>query len=70
MVRHSRRGREEVRLCLSICDLYALRENANKYRSELGEIYGSFSEGFDTADLVKAQTTLGSERLESFIKAM
>jgi class 3 adenylate cyclase/predicted ATPase/ABC-type transport system involved in cytochrome c biogenesis ATPase subunit len=48
----------ELRLCLSLCDLYEARENANKYRSELGEIYGSFSEGFDTADLVKANARL------------
>ena len=32
----------ELRLCLSICDLYELRENADKHRSELREIYGSF----------------------------
>ncbi len=48
----------ELRLCLSICDLYELRENADKCRSDLGEIYGFFSEGFDTADLVRAKTRL------------
>jgi predicted ATPase len=48
----------ELRLCLSIYDLYELRQNADKYRSQLGEIYGSFSEGFDTADLLRAKARL------------
>jgi class 3 adenylate cyclase/tetratricopeptide (TPR) repeat protein len=48
----------ELRLCLSIYDLYELRQNADKYRSQLGEIYESFSEGFDTADLLRAKTML------------
>jgi tetratricopeptide (TPR) repeat protein len=49
----------ELRLCLSICDLYEQRKNADKYRAELVEIYRSFSEGFETADLVKAKARLG-----------
>ena len=48
----------ELRLCLSMCDLYELGQNADKCRSQLGEIYGSFSEGFDTADLVRAKARL------------
>ncbi len=48
----------ELRLCVSIYDLYELRQNADKYRPQLGEIYGSFSEGFDTADLVRAKARL------------
>src|SRR5262249_18574166 len=48
----------ELRLCLSIYDLYELRQNADTYRSQLGEIYGSFSEGFDTADLLRAKARL------------
>ena len=50
----------ELKLCLNICDLYEQRQrpNADKYRSELGEIYGSFSEGFDTTDLVRATARL------------
>jgi predicted ATPase len=48
----------ELRLCLSMCDLYDLRQNADKCRSQLGEIYGSFSEGFDTTDLVRASVRL------------
>jgi tetratricopeptide (TPR) repeat protein len=51
----------ELRLLLSVCDLYESRQNPDKYRSELSEIYGSFSEGFDTADLVRAKA-----RLEKF----
>jgi predicted ATPase len=46
----------ELKLCVSIYDLYELRQNADK--SQLGEIYGSFSEGFDTTDLVRAKARL------------
>jgi predicted ATPase len=48
----------ELKLCTSIYDLYYLRRNADKYRSQLGELYGSFVEGFDTADLVRAKARL------------
>src|SRR5262249_11552127 len=48
----------ELRLCVSIYDLYELRHNADTYRPQLGEIYGSFSEGFGTADLVRAKARL------------
>ena len=48
----------ELRACLSLFDLYELRQNAEKCRSQLGEIYGRFSEGFDTPDLVRAKARL------------
>ena len=48
----------ELKLCVSMYDLYELRQNADKCRSQLGEIYGSFSEGFDTTDLVRAKARL------------
>jgi predicted ATPase/class 3 adenylate cyclase len=48
----------ELRLCVNMYDLYEPRQNGNKYRSQLGEIYGSFSEGFDTRDLVRAKARL------------
>ena len=48
----------ELRLSLSICDLSMLRQCADQHRSELAEIYGSFTEGFDTADLVRAKARL------------
>jgi class 3 adenylate cyclase/predicted ATPase len=48
----------ELKICVSIYDLYELRQNADKYRPQLGEIYRSFSEGFGTADLVKAKARL------------
>jgi class 3 adenylate cyclase/tetratricopeptide (TPR) repeat protein len=48
----------ELKLCVSVYDLYELRHNADTYRPQLGEIYGSFSEGFDTADLVRAKARL------------
>jgi len=48
----------ELKLCLSMYDVYELRHNADAYRPQLGEIYGSFSEGFDTTDLVRAKARL------------
>jgi len=48
----------ELKLCLSMYDLYELRRNAEMCRPQLGEIYGSFSEGFDTPDLVRAKARL------------
>ena len=50
----------ELRLCLSMCDLCDLRQNgySDTCHSQLGEIYGSFGEGFDTADLVRAKARL------------
>ena len=53
----------ELRIYLSMCDLCGAAENADKYRSGLGNIYASFSEGFDTADLVKAKTMLGLDKV-------
>jgi class 3 adenylate cyclase/predicted ATPase/ABC-type transport system involved in cytochrome c biogenesis ATPase subunit len=50
----------ELRLCASIYDLHEVRQNADKYRPQLGQIYRSFSEGFDTADLVRAKARLKS----------
>ena len=51
----------ELRLGVSICNSYQLSGNGGKHRSELREIYGSFSEGFDTTDLVKAKAMLENE---------
>jgi predicted ATPase len=48
----------ELKVCMSLHDLYELRQSADAYRSQLGEIYGSFSEGFDTADLIGAKARL------------
>jgi predicted ATPase len=48
----------ELKLCVSIYDLYERRQNADEYRSQLGEIYVFFSEGFDTTDLVRARARL------------
>jgi len=50
----------ELRLCLSMSDLHELRQNADRYRPQLGEVYRSFSEGFDTTDLVRAKARLQS----------
>jgi predicted ATPase len=48
----------ELRLCASLCDLYELKQSGDQYRPQLGEIYASFTEGFDTKDLVKAKRRL------------
>jgi class 3 adenylate cyclase/predicted ATPase len=48
----------ELRICLSLYDLCELRKEANRYRSRLDEIYRSFTEGFDTTDLVRARGRL------------
>jgi class 3 adenylate cyclase/predicted ATPase len=50
----------ELRLCMSICDLAEQGENADRYL-ELRYIYESFSEGFDTFDLVNAMAKLQKE---------
>jgi len=50
----------ELKLCLSMYDVYELRHNADAYRPQLGEIYGSFNEGFDTTDLVRAKARLNN----------
>jgi hypothetical protein len=48
----------ELKLCTSIYDLYELKQNPDKYRSQLTEIYNSFDEGFDTDDLIRAKKRL------------
>ena len=48
----------ELRLCVSLYDLYELRQSGVKYRPQLGEIYASFTEGFDTTDLALAKLKL------------
>ncbi len=48
----------ELKLCLSICELHDLGKSADKCRSQLSKVYESFSEGFDTADLVRAKARL------------
>jgi len=49
--------------------LYERGENADKHRSVLGQIYGSFSEGFETADLVKAKAMLDLNKLAAAIQS-
>jgi hypothetical protein len=48
----------ELKLCVSVYDLGELRQRADHYRPQLGKIYGSFTEGFDTKDLVRAGARL------------
>ena len=48
----------ELRVCLSLCELHDPGQNADQCRSQLAQVYGSFSEGFDTPDLVSAKVRL------------
>ena len=50
----------ELKLCLSMCDLHDKEDDAETYRAQLGAVYRTFSEGFDTADLVRAKARLES----------
>ncbi|HET7805280.1 MAG TPA: adenylate/guanylate cyclase domain-containing protein [Pseudolabrys sp.] len=58
IVREQKARLLELRLCLSICDLYGRGKKADKWRSQLDEVYRFFSEGFDTSDLVRAKAKL------------
>ena len=49
---------QELKLCLAIDDLYEMKQGGEQYRSQLGEVYRSFTEGFDTVDLVRARAKL------------
>jgi class 3 adenylate cyclase/predicted ATPase len=58
VAREQRAKSFELKICTSMCDLYEMKPNAGEYRSQLAEVYGSFSEGFDTVDLVRAKAKL------------
>ena len=49
----------ELRLALSICDLHDVRQTPDSHRPQFGDLYASFSEGFDTVDLVRAKARWG-----------
>jgi predicted ATPase/class 3 adenylate cyclase len=48
----------ELRIYLSACELYEQRQGVTERHAELEEIYRSFTEGFDTRDLVRAKARL------------
>lgn len=48
----------ELKLCLAMDDLYDIKQSGEQCRSRLGEVYRSFTEGFETADLVRARAKL------------
>jgi predicted ATPase len=48
----------ELKLCLSLYDLSELKHNTANSRTALGQIYRSFSEGFDTIDIIRAKQRL------------
>jgi hypothetical protein len=51
----------ELKLTVSIYDLYKARQAADKYRPQLEEIYASFGERFDTMDLLSAKERLNAD---------
>jgi predicted ATPase/class 3 adenylate cyclase len=51
----------ELKLCLAMCDLHEMRQDAGEYRSDLEAAYRNFTEGFDTADLVRARARLSTQ---------
>jgi predicted ATPase len=48
----------ELRATVSLCRLWQQQDQREGARRRLAEIYGWFSEGFDTADLIEARTLL------------
>lgn len=52
----------ELKLCLAICDLHGTRQGAGEYRLQLESVYYSFTEGFETADLVRAKARLSTQQ--------
>ena len=48
----------ELRATMSLAEMLAKRGRRDEARSMLAEIYGWFTEGFDTADLRDAKTLL------------
>ena len=50
----------ELRLHLSMFELYQSGPNARKCGSRLAKIYKTFHEGFDTPDLIRAKAATGN----------
>jgi predicted ATPase len=48
----------ELRATMSLADMLAKRGRRDEARAMLAEIYGLFTEGFDTADLKDAKALL------------
>ena len=48
----------ELKISLSLCDLHTPKRSADRHRSQLKQIYKSFSEGFGTIDLIQAKARL------------
>jgi adenylate cyclase len=50
----------ELRAMMSLCGLWQRQGRQAEARTRLAEIYGWFSEGFDTADLREAKALLAA----------
>ena len=48
----------ELRATMSLCRLWQVQGRKDEARQVLAEIYGWFTEGFDTADLTEAKALL------------
>jgi predicted ATPase len=54
----------ELRATMSLARLYQSRGEREKARRRLAQIYGTFDEGFDTADLIEAKAMLDESSVE------
>jgi hypothetical protein len=48
----------ELKLLVNLYELYEARQSAGQYETPLLQMFRSFGEGFDTADLVNAEGKL------------
>jgi tetratricopeptide (TPR) repeat protein len=58
MARDQKAKSLELKLCLNMCDLYDVTQRTDRGRAPLDEVYGFFSDGFDTVDIMKAKARL------------
>jgi predicted ATPase len=58
VVRHQQAKSWELRAAMSLSRLWQQQSKRDEARQLLAEIYGWFTEGFDTADLQEAQALL------------
>jgi predicted ATPase len=59
VARQQRARSWELRAATSLARMFAKRRRRSEARATLAEIYGWFTEGFDTADLKNAKALLG-----------
>ena len=62
MARRQQARSFELRAAMSLARLWQDQERHDEARGQLAEVYGWFTEGFDTADLQKAKARLDNWR--------